>query len=157
MYEDGCQAHMPTWALEFRLNEQCCYDSAGVPVCCDPSDTTTTSTTSTRTTPAGDPDESLTTTSSMPTGACCFDDGICMDDVHFTDCQDDESFFPGQECCLDDVFGIEKVCCVHASGACCYDNGCIDVPSSEDCTEGVEDGVFQGVGTICDGLDCWAA
>ena len=88
---------------------------------------------------------------SVPTGACCFPDGSCMDDMVQAECEGQGGTYMGHGITCDEV-----ECVPQPQGACCYSDGsCSDDLTQAEC-EG-EGGIYMGDGTTCAEVDCGAA
>ncbi|MBN2563546.1 MAG: hypothetical protein JXQ75_21715 [Phycisphaerae bacterium] len=81
----------------------------------------------------------------VPTGACCFDDGVCQE-MSSTQCAYAGGAYEGT--------GTDCVPnpCPQPPGACCFEDGSCLVLASSAC--GSFGGVYQGTGTDCDPNPC---
>lgn len=80
-----------------------------------------------------------------PVGACCFDTGICTDNIRQPDCETNGGFFFGEgSYCMFEDCGI---------GACCTSTTeCIENVTAWTCNS--LQGSFKGSETICDNVYC---
>ena len=82
----------------------------------------------------------------VPTGACCLDDGTCLDGTD-ADCASAGGTYQG-----DDSTCKEASCPEPGYGSCCFDDGkCLD-STVDQC--GAFGGSYQGDGTSCDTSGC---
>jgi hypothetical protein len=83
-----------------------------------------------------------------PTGACCFNTGVCTDEMREDDCQTQGGLFLGEDSlCLFEDCGI---------GACCLsETECTDNMTTWDC-ENVG-GVYRGNDSLCETVICMLA
>jgi len=87
---------------------------------------------------------SLSTTSG-PTGACCFEDGFCWV-ATLTDCGFSGGSYQG------DAVPCDPNPCPQPIGACCFPNGTCSIELEDDCW--LAGGDFQGIGTTCSPNPC---
>jgi hypothetical protein len=80
-----------------------------------------------------------------PLGACCFDSGVCTDDMPQSECETSGGYYFGDEtqCFYEDC----------GNGACCLtETECIDNVTAWYC--GSVDGEFKGDGSLCASVAC---
>jgi len=83
-----------------------------------------------------------------PTGACCFSNGFCINNLTAAQCAGAPGTWQGSGSTCS---GPSSNQC--PSGACCMPDGtCVDAVSSVQCA--AMGGAFRGVGTLCSGQSC---
>ena len=81
----------------------------------------------------------------LPTGACCFGDGICTQETE-PDCKGAGGDFQG------DGIDCDSANCPQPSGACCFGDGTCTEQMPADCISA--GGAYQGDATDCDPNPC---
>lgn len=85
----------------------------------------------------------------LSVGACCQPDGMCLDDIVNTVCQQfgpDATFYEGQSC--------DMVDCPDPVGGCCALGTCLTSQTEQECL--AFEGTFLGGGSNCAGSPCAA-
>lgn len=94
-----------------------------------------------------------TTCATVACGACCYEDGSCLQSIRFTECLDSGGMYRSPGVCEGDTDGdgIDDAC---KSGACCFEStGGFETTCENGHTRGTCGGRYVGDDTICLGDD----